>query len=420
MLEGENNLKNDEDGVIRHEDGLLHCRSRLRFWRVASFFKCPLVGMCLTLSEQKQLLKRAGVPCTRKSPFEIHEILVACSNDENPLSRRIDDFLSCKFGKGAAAWLVLEDRIFMDRFRAAMRSGEFTEALWAAAFNPGLSMKCRGEVFGEGHMAMHCTAEERMTFAREMARRQRESNDLRRELKDTARRCRLMRKEIESHQSDRAALRFAVDLLEKEKNELREAVSESGIRACDAEPKPETCGLPRDHDELRRRLEEARRQVEVLEEKNGRLSAQLDQQMDVNRHFLVELRTVIAEMTALNRCNASCPAFDLCRKRILVVGGITRMEALYRGLIEGSGGIFEYHDGYVKKGAKALECSLRRADVVLCPVSCNSHAACSIVKNLGRKHNKPVYMLPNSSLSAISRVIWGGDGTVNECFGNIP
>ena len=83
------------------------------------------------------------------------------------------------------------------------------------------------------------------------------------------------------------------------------------------------------------------------------------------------------------------------------------MEALYRRLIEDSGGIFEYHDGYMKKGAKMLENRLLRADMVLCPVNCNSHAACTMVKNLAKKHNKPLHMLANSSLSTVSQVIRG-------------
>ena len=91
------------------------------------------------------------------------------------------------------------------------------------------------------------------------------------------------------------------------------------------------------------------------------------------------------------------------------------MESLYRELIEGSGGIFEYHDGHMKNGVKKLEHRLRRADVVVCPVSCNSHAACSMVKNLAKKHNKTVHMLANSSLNAVSHAIWktDGRGTIN-------
>ncbi len=98
-----------------------------------------------------------------------------------------------------------------------------------------------------------------------------------------------------------------------------------------------------------------------------------------------------------------CSSFN--RKRILIVGGIARMESQYRRLIEEGGGVLEYHEGHMKGGTRQLENSLRRADIVLCPVNCNSHAACSIVKNMGKKHKKSVHMLPNFSLSAISRAL---------------
>jgi hypothetical protein len=81
------------------------------------------------------------------------------------------------------------------------------------------------------------------------------------------------------------------------------------------------------------------------------------------------------------------------------------MESLYRELIEGHGGIFDYHDGYVRNGVKKLETSLKRADLVVCPVNCNSHAACIIVKNLGKKYKKTVRMLASYSLSSVVRVI---------------
>jgi precorrin-2 methylase len=65
----------------------------------------------------------------------------------------------------------------------------------------------------------------------------------------------------------------------------------------------------------------------------------------------------------------------------------------------------------MKKGARQLESRLKRADVVLCPVNCNSHNACSVVKNLAKKHQKTVHMLANSSLKAVTQAIWGtGDG----------
>ena len=88
-----------------------------------------------------------------------------------------------------------------------------------------------------------------------------------------------------------------------------------------------------------------------------------------------------------------------------MIGGFTRMKPFYRQLIEGSGGVFEYHDGYMKKGVRSLKSRFRRADIVLCAISCNSHAACSTVKKLGKKHKKSVHMLDRFSLSAVSHVI---------------
>ena len=108
---------------------------------------------------------------------------------------------------------------------------------------------------------------------------------------------------------------------------------------------------------------------------------------------------------ASETCSPDCPSFDLCRKRVLIVGGLSRMEESYRRFVEGRGGIFEYHDGRLHGGVKALENSFKRADVVLCPVNCNSHGACLLVKSLGKKHKKPVHMLPGFGLSTVSRAM---------------
>jgi hypothetical protein len=78
------------------------------------------------------------------------------------------------------------------------------------------------------------------------------------------------------------------------------------------------------------------------------------------------------------------------------------MKTYYREAIEAKGGLFEYHDGDMRGGIRALEGRFKRADIVLCPVDCNSHAACSLVKKLGKKHNKPVQMLHGSSINAVS------------------
>ncbi len=111
-----------------------------------------------------------------------------------------------------------------------------------------------------------------------------------------------------------------------------------------------------------------------------------------------------AKDMACQTCNTPCPCAN-CPKKVLIVGGIERMEPLYRQLIEANGHEFEYHAGHLRKGGNKLENLLQRADMILCPVNCNSHAACLQVKSLCKKHKKSLHIMKNFSLSAIERTL---------------
>lgn len=131
----------------QHRKGPL--KSWLKFWEIDHFFKCPVVAMCLTLSEQKQLLKKSGIPAKNKSPFEIHETLVASSECESRLSRRVDSLLNRKFRKKTALLLELENEAFKRHFQAAFEVGDCMGVTWAAAVNPDLSPELKREIFGD-------------------------------------------------------------------------------------------------------------------------------------------------------------------------------------------------------------------------------------------------------------------------------
>lgn len=102
-----------------------------------------------------------------------------------------------------------------------------------------------------------------------------------------------------------------------------------------------------------------------------------------------------------NKSCESCPRLDLCKHNILIIGGVERMEVLYRDLIEKNGGILDYHSGSMQSGTKKLEKRLQRADLIICPINCNSHTACIKVKNLAKKFEKNFHMLPTGSISSI-------------------
>ncbi len=377
----------------------------LRIWEVAYFLKCPVIGMCLTFDEQKRLLKKSGVSTKRKNAFEIHEVLVGSSEKENALSRRMDNLFNRKYGDEFAPLFELGIKEFMEHWRSAFEAGGSPGLIWSAASRRVMPETDRSEIFGMIHMAMHRGVEQYMRLKRNISEKNEEIASLRGDLKTSSRAGRVFRREAEKSARLMRDLESNLAGIREENGRLKELVAGS-----EAVRKAED--LERENQRLKRRMEgmkklsiSSRSRIDSLGEKNRRLSKELEREREINAAFKLEAGEIMAELSCLNRCDKNCPSFDLCKKRVLIVGGITRMESLYRRLIEGIGGIFEYHDGYMKGGARGLENRFLRADLVLCPVSCNSHAACSTVKNLAKKHNKPVHMLANSSLSAITQVI---------------
>lgn len=215
----------------------------------------------------------------------------------------------------------------------------------------------------------------------------------------------ILEKKNRQLQKDYKSLEVRLKTMAEEKNFFASRLEKLESKSRVAELEQMAAQLQTQRDELSGTIEEQNRQINKLYKENQRLSEAFDQLVAANTQLQNSLLESIQNMHKLNTCNENCAAFDLCKKRVLIVGGIARMETLYRQLIESSGGVFEYHEGHMKGGSKELESSLKRSDIVLCPVNRNSHAACTMVKNLGKKHNKPVHMLPNFSLNIVSQVI---------------
>lgn len=376
-----------------------------RFWETDHFFKCPVIGTCLSITEQKRLLKKEGISVKEMGLFEIHEALVGSSEKENSLSRRIDLWLNRKFKREIDAFFGLSESEFMGVWKGRFRAGDIEAIFWVAAIRSDLSIMARRTIFGDIHMQMHLNARQGGKERQQLACRQKENQKLDNKLREAASAGRSLRKENERLKGETEELRKAFDSLKSEKQELERGVSE--IQEVDL-----VDGIREENEqlqaELKKLLEQNRKyqqQIKSLEDKNNHVLSKLDKQREMNGHLRKEMEIVTTQILALNRCDETCPAFDLCRKRILIVGGITKMEFLYRQLIEENGGTFEYHDGYMNRGSSGLENRVRRADVVLCPVNCNSHTACLMVKKLGKKYDKPVEMLSGSSVNAISQAL---------------
>lgn len=389
-------------------DAVAYAPQRKKIWEMDQVFRCPVVGMCLSVKEQRLLCRKVGAGVQVKSDFGIHEMIVATMTGENPLSRKLENMLAKKYEASCSIYLDMAEADFLDCWHRALESGDYGGLLWAAAVRP-LSNTALVDVFGSLHMAMHEHA--KMYCDLKKAREAAEEKYL--QLKGCVRENEKQRRMLHSENEQlRESLARTREQLEELRHERDDAVSRIA-----AAPEEKSGPAQIRMDEVQEEIAALRKQVEEKDLELLQLTGQfldleeerdsLREEVEAHRAVAAAMREAVPEAEAPEGCSCSpdCPSYDLCKKRILIVGGIERMESAYRKLVEERGGILEYHAGHMKSGGRALENSVQRADLVLCPVNCNSHGACLMVKNLGKKYKKPVHMLPNFSLSTLARTV---------------
>ena len=99
-------------------------------------------------------------------------------------------------------------------------------------------------------------------------------------------------------------------------------------------------------------------------------------------------------------CPGRCGTFDFCGRCVLFVGGRNHHVLQFRQEIEERHGYFAHHDGGVDESMNRLQNLFCRADVILFPVDCVSHAAQSEVKRLCRRWKKPFVPVRRSGIGS--------------------
>jgi hypothetical protein len=324
---------------------------------------------------------------------------------ENRVSLKVDRFLNHKYRSDLSTLGELNEENFMQNWRERLKSGCIDGIFWVAAGRRDLSEKTLCGIYGDVHMASHAGVSEIMKSRQEVKRQTEALQKILRLLnqekqggRELKKKNSLMKKNL--HDTLMNLEKFK-SLRKSEESELsgknRHALEEENRIL-----RQKLCDIEREHIHLTD-------QSRILERENRHLQIDFFEIQSTNQRLANELKDLLSQMGRFFECNSQCDAhcakFQLCARKVLIVGGITKMKHLYRDLIESCGGEFEYHDGYLKAGIKKLEAQVERSDLVLCPVNCNSHGACKKVKSLCKKLNKPVKMLPKSSLSIISSTL---------------
>ncbi len=390
----------------------------LNIWEIERNFKCPVIGAILSVDKHKDILKKCGWDVSNLKPYEYHSYLMGCMGDENAVSIKTNNYIrhqaSNYMKQIAALYKKKNEKGVRSLWNDCSARGIIGPVMYAIVAHKDTGVELLQDIHGEVHMLSHANMTEVFNIRRRLEaadqtleREKNKSSDKSKKIRSLVSQLKQAGKENDSLARENIRLKKKLDELE----------TQTVVQ------QPSNPDLTQDIERLEQalnyqkeqtlRAERERKQLEIQLFSAGNENAMLKEEFEqLSSLFATETNDIPTCPTSPNACpvtgacpDKECPRRRLCAKRIFMIGGITKMKSYYRQIVEKAGGEFDYHDGYLRSSSEDLAAKVRRCDVVVCPVSCNSHNACLKVKHLCTRYNKELKILNSASLSAVTQAL---------------
>jgi len=349
-------------------------------WQVQQQTVCKVIGMALDYKDLKKIALKFGI--SSQDPlidheFALHSTAVHVCSSQSSISRHIQKIIETKYRPYSKRLAAMEPAELISAVRGDQRIQGIPlwAILWQLAtlgLENGASVETA--VFGYIHMLEHKLVKAHWDRPAECPKTTGATSALRQENRTLKQRLlelqRDFRKSVKACEKLRVQLAKAMTF-QADSRSVQSQVAETRYRESSA----------RYLDKIQRLndlLQAARSDKEGLLNENEQLRTEL---VAISRGARDDPENRAARLQA--PCDKACPLREYPRgKRVAMVGGIGSLEVHYREFIETMGGNFHRHDGDCRGGACVVEECVRGADLVVCPVTVNSHNAVKTVKKV--------------------------------------
>lgn len=387
--------------IRRKHDPEIENNGRRTIWELASNLHCSICGTCMSINEQRKMLKRLRIDDQNYRDYEIHAIFSNNLHRENKLSRMVNSYLNKKYRWEIERYATMEESQLMSIWQEKIKEGDICGLFWVMVTNRSISQEAANIVIGEVHMLSHLNG----GICRHERMKLNQLSEERKKLK-----YRLHRSKIEAGKwaEELEAARVCINKLEMQVRQLQaDAVSDAQSR--EYEKILDT--LKTDNDVLRKRLNETDgrcRDYQGESRKFKKENEQLQSEVLLQKQTIVDLCREIKKLSVFkgrDDAGHERPAEQTRRGNLLLVGGNCGSNSHYRDLAQNLGWEYRHHSGCLGGGRQTLMDMLKWSDLILCSTDINSHGAVHCVKELAPKLNKEYCLLGNTSLSGIARVL---------------
>ncbi|MBI5460950.1 MAG: DUF2325 domain-containing protein [Gammaproteobacteria bacterium] len=377
-----------------------------KVWEIEARFHCGVIGTCLRLEDLRTLCRRAGIVFqTAVSDYALHHAFVELADRACYATRLLQRRLDSRHRESLRHFATARDEATLIQYwEAAQASGEIAGAYWALMSHPLAGLTLCERVTGEVHMLSHLAGASRRAELQHIKQLQQRQRLLEQWLHEE-------RQSAADRQAIIQALNQRLTKAANAEQELARARTRiAQLEQGDALRLARTCS-----EDLAAALANAR----LAADRHAAEARHWTERCQAAEHSVArtasELAATVAERDSLEQltqsltrqcaqdCTADCPRFDLCRRRILYVGGRPGLGPHLRQLVEQANGEFLHHDGGREEADSALAALLPGADAVLCPADCVSHSAMLRIKRSCKQQAKPFLILRSASLSAFVR-----------------
>lgn len=398
--------------------------ARRKLWDLSTSAACPVTGVCLRFADLYKLARKAGLPVTGASEYEVHVRVVGECRRRSDMAERIQRELDARYAlcvKTSVQKIKTTEELARWWDQACIGT-DWAGVFWAVLTHPRCTPELENIVLGQVHMLQHQVGmasrvdhtrlhevlDENLRLGEELDLTQQRLQAARhthaQELAQSQAEVMLMRGEVIRAQTERDQALAQWQTLKASEPLL---LNRQKLATDNAE-------LLEHNRQLRRALAQAElaltrfaRQPLTAAEATASLAGAgrgtAPMQMD---HGTSLLTAPAVERTACDQ-----PMVPLADRAVLCVGGRTAGIPVYREVIEHRGGRFLHHDGGDEDRLAQLGGHLQAADVVICQVGCISHNAYWRVKDHCKRTGKPCLFVESSSRSALERALGQADTT---------
>ena len=355
-------------------------------WNQDCLATVVVLASCLNAGEMNKLLKKHSVdgPEPGSPPERLLEMLHEACHRDATLAETIAKKLDRRFSGALVQARGLNPA---DLDQAAQGRQWPLPLMWACFRQPSAEFRAAGRRLAHSliwrGMKLHAAGPDQ--------------EELRLGLEEAARQKRALRQD-----------------LQKARAENRRLKREQWMRAA-AQPAPRLAPAPVGAGKEEARL---RRELAELTERNQALGHELAtwRKLALSRENRAPLPQADAGPQAcpaacrgsepgMGRCGsprADCP---LAGRRVLVIGGLDRLETRYRDSVDQLGGKCIFHTGKIRGGCRRLKQTVAKADLVVFITTINSHAALSTVKAECKRCDKPFCALGRSGTGSLEQAL---------------